>query len=246
MKNFQKAIENIARRYDTSQVFDDFLTMAVCAYAMGRMEKEYEEAAHRYNQEEKDLFGTALAAMIIDYQACSDTAGSWDDVLGNYYETINSASHASRSGQFFTPKTVCDMMAMMVCGDAKAENINDPSCGSSRNLIAHCRLNSENRLNCFYTGNDLDRRCVKMSVLNFIMYGMKGVVIHMNTLSLEIFGGYRIYLPETGLGIQPLTVNQCNPYVFGTKNEREQNHTDQQPIIIKSPQSTEGQQLTIF
>lgn len=52
------------------------------------------------------------------------------------------------------------------------------------------------------------------------MFGMKGVVIHMNSLSLDIYGGYRVYLPETGLGIKPLSMAQCHQYVFGTSTEK--------------------------
>lgn len=219
MKNFQKQIEKIACRHGVTEVFDDFLTMAVCALSVGKMEKEYGEACRRYNEEEKKLFGHALGALITDYEACSDAAGAWDDILGSYFETVNSASQASRAGQFFTPKHLCDLMAQLTAVDNPGENINDPACGSGRNLIAHARLNANNRFNCFYTGNDLDGRCVKMCVLNMVMFGMKGVVIHMNTLSLQIYGGYRIYLPETGLGIKPLSVAQCMQYVYGPSTE---------------------------
>jgi len=58
---------------------------------------------------------------------------------------------------------------------------------------------------------------VNMCVLNFVMYGLRGAVIHMDTISLKIFGGYRIWLPETGLMVQPLTSEQCKAYVFEQK-----------------------------
>lgn len=90
MKNLQKIIEKIAYRHSTLQVFDDFLTMTGCALSVGKMEKEYKEACRRYSQAEKQLFGLALGALITDYEACSDAAGSWDDVLGKYFETVNS------------------------------------------------------------------------------------------------------------------------------------------------------------
>jgi hypothetical protein len=94
--------------------------------------------------------------------------------------------------------------------------VNDCSSGSSRNLIAHTRLNPKNRINAFYVAQDLDERCVNMSVLNFIMFGMKGIVIHMNTLTMEVFKGYRIWLPETMMGITPLSKHECLNYLIDT------------------------------
>ncbi len=117
-------------------------------------------------------------------------------------------------GQFFTPVEVCQMMAQITAKDNSGETIADPTCGSSRCLIAHSRTKPNNRLNCFYYGMDLDSRCVNMSVLNFVMFGMKGVVIHMDTLANKIYGGYRIFLPETGLFVKPLTVNECAQYLY--------------------------------
>jgi type I restriction enzyme M protein len=223
MLTLTKALEDIAYRHHFSNVFDDFLKMAVCAFSYGKMEAEYERIASKYNDEEKKGFGIALAAMINDYELASCKAGSWNDVLGNVFEETNSRFTASASGQFFTPVTLCNLMAQLTCSkDEIKDNItvNDCSCGSSRNLIAHSRLHPNNRLKTFYVGQDLDERCINMSVLNFLMFGMKGYVIHMNTLTLDIYKGYRIYLPETGLGIVPLNEEQCKAVILETKKEQ--------------------------
>ena len=61
---------------------------------------------------------------------------------------------------------------------------------------------------------DLDKRCVNMTTLNMFFYSMDGIVIHMDSLSNEVFSGYRVYLPTTFKGIQPLTKNQCLEYLL--------------------------------
>src|SRR5690606_18678915 len=84
--------------------------------------------------------------------------------------------------------------------------------GSARTLIAFDRRHPQNRFKNFYVAQDLDSRCIKMSVLNMYMHGMKGLVMHMDTLRMEIFGGYRIYLPDTCMGIRPLTKDETIAY----------------------------------
>ena len=185
----KKALRDISNRHSINQLFDDFLQMAVCAFSVGFMEEEYKKVADKYKPEELKGFSIALAEMVNEYsEAACD--GGWDDIVGITFENVNSKMQASNSGQFFTPVHLCNLMAKITHDSTFIpENVNDCACGSSRNLIAHCRLRPEHRTETFYHAYDLDSRCVLMSVINFIMYGMKGVVIHMNALTLEIYGG---------------------------------------------------------
>lgn len=216
-----KKLQQIAGRHHFSNVFDDFMQMCICSFAYGKMEDKYEQVASKYLPEEIKLFAEALVDMVMEYNYHSCSAGSWCDILGNVFEETNSSFTASKNGQFFTPESICNLMANITDNGELTEytTICDPSSGSSRNLIAHSRLHISNRVNGFYIAQDLDRRCILMSVLNYVMYGMRGIVIHMNTISCEIFGGYRIYLPETGMGIQPLSINECKSYLFTEKEK---------------------------
>jgi len=88
-----------------------------------------------------------------------------------------------------------------------------------------------------------------MSVINYVMHGMKGVVIHMNALTLEIYGGYRIYLPETGLFVKPMTIEQCKYYLFSAKEK--QTKVEEKTQIERKPTQTganesKPSQLTLF
>lgn len=211
---FVKILQEIAYRHRFSNVYDDFMQMSICSLSLGRMEEEYLQIAGRYSSQELQLFANALGQFFLDAQDVILLDGGWDDMLGDAYMENVSKSQASSMGQFFTPVDICQMMAQMVNAgndDAEKEEISVADCaaGSSRNLIAHCRLNPMNRFKTFYVAQDLDYTCVMMSVLNYVLFGMKGVVIHMNTLSMEIYRGYRVYLPETGLMVQPLTKEQC-------------------------------------
>ncbi len=241
-----KMLQKIAHRYSFTSVYDDFMKMAICAFSYGKMEKEYAQIASKYSKDDLILFGYALGEMINEYEKKSTTCGEWDDILGNVFEETNSSFSASGSGQFFTPVSVCKLMASLVEGtDPCNEDIivNDCSSGSSRNLIAHSRMNPMNRYRAFYVAQDLDERCVNMSVLNFIMFGMKGVVIHMNTLTMEVFGGYRVYLADTMMGIKPLSINECFSFITTQKNDsRESEITKVQEVV----DVTNIKQLSLF
>ena len=231
---FEKEIQKISNRHHTSKVFDDFLQMAVCAYSLKRSEDIYLERAQKYNEEEIKGFANALGALILDHERTNTT--EWNDYLGRYFELHG--QYNAKTGQFFTPVSLCNLIAQITDNGASEGTVNDPSCGSSRNLIAHAWLNPLNRYKFFYFGQDLDERCCLMSVLNFVMFGMKGVIIHMNTISLEIYKGWRIFLPETGMGVRPLSVNECKEYIFEKKEEEK--------LIIPQQQSQFGTQLNLF
>lgn len=231
-----KILEKIAYSVHIHKVFDDFLNMTVAAFSMQRDEKRYLERAKKYKPEDIKLFGDALGALLLDYQDKAVKDGSWDDVIGLIFEEMELSN--AKTGQFFTPKSVCDLMAQITKDGATEGTVNDPSSGSGRNLIAHSRLSQKNRFSFTYIAQDLDERCCLMSVINMIMYGMKGYVIHCNTITMEIFGGWRIYLPETGLGVYPMTKEQCYSLLFETKKQE-----IEQPETIKT---IENEQLKLF
>ena len=214
---FAKTLNSITNKHHTSKVFDDFLQMAVCAYSLGKSEDLYLERAKSYNEQELKGFGQALGALILEHEKTN--GNEWKDHLGSYFEEYGQFN--ARMGQFFTPVSICNLMAFIVDDKEQDQTVNDPSCGSSRNLIAHANKNPMNRLKYTYIGQDLDKRCCLMSVLNFVMFGMKGVIINMNCLSMEVYGGWRIFLPETGLGVKPLSVKECNRYLFEYKEKEE-------------------------
>jgi type I restriction enzyme M protein len=118
------------------------------------------------------------------------------------FEEYSSRRGASMMGQFFTPPQACDLMARIVVAGPATGWVAGPAAGSGRNLLVHCRLHASNRLQCRYVAQDLDRMCVRMSVINLLLHGMSGYSIHCNTLSMEVFGGYREFLPETGQGVR--------------------------------------------
>jgi type I restriction enzyme M protein len=235
MKNFTEIFNKIAFRHDFMRAFDDFLTLSITALSFGRMEQQYQDTIKVYTKEEIILFGQLLGALVLDYENHSTDCGGWYDGLGDFFMENNSKFGQDAKGQFFTPEPVCNMIAQMTTTDEgqKENNILDPAVGSGRMLIAFDRINPKNRFNNFYIGGDIDRRCVKICTLNMYLYGMKGAVIHMDSLKMEIWGGYRVYLPDTGLGIRPLDKNECLKFIL--QSQKEDTKPIPEPIQILEP-----------
>jgi type I restriction enzyme M protein len=234
MQEFTKIFNQIAYRHDFMRVFDDFLTLAICCFANKRMEDVYFETIKGYTKEELKNFSFLLGSLILDYDKKADTAGAWYDGLGDFFMDNNNKFGQDARGQFFTPEEVCNMMAHLSHEkDSKEErHILDPAAGSGRMLLAFDRLNPQYRFENFYVAADVDSRCVKMCTLNFCLYGLKGTIIHMDSLRMEIWGGYRVFMPETYLGIKPLNKDECLQFVAQPRNEAE---TVPEPLPVFKP-----------
>ena len=88
-KNYIKNnIISLGRKYDTRQVFEDFVTC--CAYSLANAasynqerEDEYLRIAKKYEKEEFNSFAKMFAALQIELGK-----DDFDDVLGNLYEEL--------------------------------------------------------------------------------------------------------------------------------------------------------------
>ncbi|MCW3120980.1 MAG: SAM-dependent methyltransferase [Flavipsychrobacter sp.] len=175
-ETFASLMDSFTYRYDTRSVFEDFLTMSMCAVTQipGEGKSHYEdlylETIAKYAKDEvRHVFPKLFSQLIVEMEArVSDSMGN--DVLGDYYE-----QHFCKrgSGQFFTPFPVCEFMSMCLAGDETKEadkplRILDPTCGSGRMLIAAGKNFGPGNE---YYGIDIDHTCVKMAALNLFLNG---------------------------------------------------------------------------
>lgn len=223
--DFSIYMDQLARKHGVSHVFSDFLEMTVCALSLGQMEDHYFEVIKRYNKDELQVFSSALAAVIIDME--NDGEGL-KDCFGDFF-----MEHISygKAGQFFTPEHICEMMALITCGEIRdGERIADPCCGSGRTLMAAAKLNRNAR---FY-GADIDRTCAMMCLINMCLNGMFGEVACMNTLTNQFFSGWQVNPhPITGAPyIVPITEDQSYLALRLPKQEKEQPKIKHQELPV--------------
>lgn len=188
-KPIVEELDAVARtRSSRVSVFHDWLRMIAAALTGGREESWYLETVKRYTGGKDDApkrlanaWGAAHAWMRVN---------PFGDILGDIFQGGITRGEA---GQFFTPNALCEVMATLAAGDlpertADAEplKIADPACGSGRTLLAFAR----SRPNELYFATDVDERCVLMTAINLAVNGVVGAVVHGNTLSLDVWGGW--------------------------------------------------------
>lgn len=173
-------------RHDIVTAFDDFLTIQICLFARQTEEELYLQTIKKYDRQDLDAFIKITSRLWAQYYLAQDQK-DWIDPLGDLYEEITSRHKSSMMGQFFTPKTICDLMAMIGANPEEFnQKVNDPACGSGRLLLAHEKASRGNYL----IGADLDNMCAKMAAINCCMHNHRAEIYHGDTLQNKYFKVY--------------------------------------------------------
>ena len=127
------------------------------------------------------------------------------DFLGVLYGDLGLLT--SRKGQFFTPMSVCQLMAGMQLTEEDVKRkitengyiiINDPACGAGATLIAAAnRLRNMGvnfQTSALFVGNDIDPVVAKMCYIQLSFLGCPGYIAVANTLSDPVTGN--ILMPD--------------------------------------------------
>ena len=250
-QSFAELLEPFRYHYTLRTVFEDFLTMSLCAVTQhplkgkSHYEDLYMQTIEPYKTHDlRHQFPKAFASLVAEME---DRKGSTqgNDVLGEYYEQSFSQG---KLGQFFTPWPVCQFMARCtVTPQEESERplrVIDPCCGSGRLLLAGSEVLGPGHE--FY-GIDLDHTCVKMAALNLFFNGAFGSeVMCADALKQDDFRvSYKISLLPFGIFriAEKEQSKLWNMYQVTFKSLTEQKL---QSVGIKNPLNNIGQQLKLF
>lgn len=210
-KELVKLFERLAYRHDKWKVFADFCELASIAWSNRVDPTHYEKREARYlaivkayNRPEVELFPQALSRLILALEE------DMTDVLGRVFHALE--LHNKYAGQFFTPDTVCRMMAAMTVGDGVdiKERIArrgfvtamEPAVGSGAMVIALAKAMLDADINyqqhLHVTAVDKDAKCAHMAYVQFSLLHIPAVIIHGDTLKLEEYDHW--YTPAHVLG----------------------------------------------
>ena len=186
MNKFNKIFEDLAKINDRSIIWNNFLDYCIDISLLTN--KKYTRD-FKGNEE-------AYAEMLSEwlYQLNQELENKpYFDMLGNFYEELVTSHVKSKNiGQFFTPADVIELMVDLTIGDREVEYnemVNDCACGSARMLLSSY-VNSGCNFICI--GQDLDEVSCKMAVLNFWSHGVRGSILHQNTLTGEFYQAWRV------------------------------------------------------
>lgn len=191
------------------EVWRDFVEMAALAVSnsvdveqRAAREERYLAIAGRYTREQLDRFGSALGALTCALEE------EPTDVLGATYMELEISN--SDAGQFFTPMSLCRVMAgVQVDDELKAKIAErgfvtalDPAVGAGATLIAFALelrdagINYQQHLHV--VGQDIDAGAAHMAYVQLSLLGVPGVIVVGDTLRLETRS--RWYTPIHVLG----------------------------------------------
>lgn len=170
----------------------DFLDFLIEFFDVSNFESSetYTEKIQSTYKNQPEYFRLMLLWM--NEVARSMDCGKWLDLFGKLYEEMYlMKAKASRTGQFFTPPSVSDLMSQISTSgtEKKGGRVNDCAAGSGRLLLSHyMNVTKEDHKAgraYYYEAADLDPMACKMCALNMMIHGMNGRVVCQNTLSLS-------------------------------------------------------------
>lgn len=157
-------------------------------------EQEYLRIINKYDKKEKKLFPQMLALLVQELEIRPN-----QDLLGDIYMMAEISN--KNAGQFFTPYSVCKLMAE--CTFNRKElgkvvhkkgyaSVYDPSCGAGATLIASIEMckemfkkyNFQNHV--YFIGQDIDRTVANMCYIQLSLQGVAGYVTVGDTISEPI------------------------------------------------------------
>lgn len=243
---FAKALQNIAHHRHTWEVWSDWLTMAASSIANAvdkrkdvwqQREDNYMRIIKRYSKDELNEF-CKLLPMVVD--ALEENP---HDFLGQTFMALE--LYNKWKGQFFTPDSLCTVMAQLVYGDDLASmvekhgyvTIQEPAVGGGATIIGMANAMRAQGLNyqtqMHVTAVDVDIHSVHMAYIQLSLLHVPAVIIHGNTLTLEEWSHW--YTPAHILGGWGMKLRQ-------PKEQRPE------PVIVQNPGKlfTKDDQLGLF
>lgn len=215
----------ISMGYNPYKVFNDWIGLMFFAYMRDdpnylKIMKEYRNKAPE-GKREADHFANAHACLFRLYAQTNNEALS---------ELYMEYCANSKIGQFFTPYHLAEITSKMVLTDIPKDRdftVYDPTCGAGVFFIAAAKnMSFDDNCRAIFIGHDLDINCVRMCALNLMFFNLKGIVIHGNTLSMEIkdawetrrsllMGGSLHHIDD----LKKLKDWYCKAFIEETKNE---------------------------
>lgn len=198
--------------YSPWQVWSDWVLMVAVgisnALPTGHREARealYQQAAAKYKPGEVEIFAQLFGLLTLNMEAAI-AENDYGDFMGELFMELELGNKLG--GQFFTPYSVCRMMAETAWTDELAGalerdgwiSVNDCACGGGAMLIGFAQACRERGVNfqqdVLFVGQDIDTTTALMCYIQLSLLGCPGYVIIGNTLTEPQTGP--VLLGETG------------------------------------------------
>lgn len=199
-KEFMDIFKTLCYSRSSWEVWADLMTVISCSIsnAIDRSPEHYEKREREYESCIKRIGSVETASKIMTVIVMALERNPDQDFLGKMYMNLELGNHWK--GQFFTPYSVCRMMAEINIGPGVQEEIerkgyiavNDPSCGAGATLIAAANTFKRNNIDyqnrIVFVGQDIDRVVGMMCYIQLSLLGCAGYIAIANTLTNPLCG----------------------------------------------------------
>lgn len=205
-KEFLKAFNALCSYRSSWQVWVDFIIASACSLTNTVDKgKRFEEREKEYAECIERLGGVEKASELFSYVVLALEENPSQDFLGSLYMELNLNNHWK--GQFFTPISVCDMMARIALNETIETieekgwtAINDPACGAGATLISAANVMREKDIDyqnrALFVAQDIDRITGLMCFIQLSLLGCAGYIVIADTLSNPIVGKRALFIEE--------------------------------------------------
>ena len=152
-KNVIGLFQSLCGKHSRWNVWADFITMAAISISNAvdqshfvEREETYRTIQSKYSQSEMQVFADMLCEVVLGMEQNPD-----QDFLGELFMRLELGN--DHRGQFFTPYTVCRLMAEMQYDvNERIENdgwisVGDPACGAGALLVAFANVCTRKNIN---------------------------------------------------------------------------------------------------
>ena len=195
-RELEKLYNKMCQRYSRYEVWQDMVVMVACAIVnavdkrfFDEREKMYMRVVQKYTKEEINVFPDFFTHIVMGMEENPDC-----DFLGELYMDLELGN--KHAGQFFTPYSVCRMMAECSIDDAVLKeqldkhgwiSINDCACGAGATLVAAANSLRNRGINyqmqALFVAQDVDMTVALMCYIQLSLLGCAGYVVIGNTLT---------------------------------------------------------------
>lgn len=192
---FARVFTTLCSTKSSWRVWSDFITLSALSIANAcdqqgethdARESEYLRIIGQYTKPEQQTIPELFARLVMALEEDPE-----QDFLGEMFMALELGSHWK--GQFFTPYSICQLMAAMTIQDREPEiqergwsAVNDPCCGAGALLIAARNDMVKRGLGprqVLYVAQDIDRTAALMCYLQLSLLGCAGYVVVGDTLT---------------------------------------------------------------
>ena len=198
-KQFFNIFHSLCSTRDSWRVWSDFITASAISLSnpFETNPERKEEREKEYAECIKRLGGIEKPAEMLKNVVMAFEENPAQDFLGSLFTKIGLNNHWR--GQFFTPYTVCEMMAKVTLSQADEEisskgyvSILDSACGAGAILIAAANVLRCNKINyqrnALFVAQDIDRTVGLMCYIQLSLLGCSGYVVIGDSIPNPIIG----------------------------------------------------------